>query len=97
MNLKKTFIRNLKRIRAIAGLSQLKLAELCDVSGNYIGIIESGGRFPSVEMIEKLARVLKVQPYLFFFNGQTEKSAPVIPEKIKLEVIAQLSKIIHKY
>ena len=97
MNLKKTFIRNMKRIRALSGLSQLKLAELCDVSGNYIGIIESGRRFPSVEMIEKLAQVLKVQPYLFFFDGQTEKSAPVIPEKIKLEIIYRLSSVIHKY
>ncbi|GBR72858.1 putative transcriptional regulators [Candidatus Termititenax aidoneus] len=97
MDLRKTFIRNLKKLRASAGLSQLKLAERCDVSGNYIGIIESGKRFPSVEMLEKLAQALKVHPYLFFFDGKTEKSAPVIPEKIKLEIIAKLSGVIRKY
>ncbi|GHV71384.1 hypothetical protein AGMMS49928_22910 [Spirochaetia bacterium] len=44
----------------------MKLAEKCDTAASYIGEIEIGRKFPSVEMIEKIAGTLKVEPYLLF-------------------------------
>lgn len=46
----------------------MKLAEYCDTSTSYIGEIEIGRRFPSMELIEKIAGILRIEPYHFFKN-----------------------------
>jgi transcriptional regulator with XRE-family HTH domain len=66
MSLRDIFILNLKKIRKSEGLSPMKLAEKCDTAASYIGEIEIGRKFPSVEMIEKISGSLKVEPYLLF-------------------------------
>jgi transcriptional regulator with XRE-family HTH domain len=66
MGIKENFIGNLRSRRAERGLSQMKLAELCDTATSYIGEIEIGRRFPSLKLIEKIAAALRVEPYEFF-------------------------------
>ena len=68
MPIKAVFIKNLKKYRNYHGFSQMKLADLCDTSTSYIGQIEIGNRFPSVEMIEKIAGALQIKPYLLFYD-----------------------------
>ena len=46
----------------------MQLAELCGSSTGYIGEIESGKRFPSVKMIERIASALKIESYFLFKN-----------------------------
>jgi transcriptional regulator with XRE-family HTH domain len=46
----------------------MKLAELCESSTGYIGEIESGKRFPSVAMIERIAKALGIESYYLFKN-----------------------------
>jgi transcriptional regulator with XRE-family HTH domain len=97
--LQEIFIRNLKTIRNKAGLSQMRLAEHCDTTAQYINEIEAGRKFPSVGMIEKIAAALKVRPTLFFFdeNIQPRKFLAAyrkeLPSEIKLELLEQLSAI----
>ena len=50
------------------GISQTQLADLCNSSTGYIGEIESGKRFPSVKMIERLASALAVESWYLFKN-----------------------------
>jgi transcriptional regulator with XRE-family HTH domain len=52
----------------------MRLAELCDSSTGYIGEIESGKRFPSVNMIERIANALKIESYFLFKNEPIELS-----------------------
>jgi len=52
----------------------MKLAEYCKTAHSYIGEIEAGRKFPSMELIEKIAQVLKIEPYLFF-KTMTGKSS----------------------
>jgi len=54
------FIENLRRIRREKKITQEKLAEACDCNTSYIGSIEVGIRFPSIELIEKIADALGV-------------------------------------
>lgn len=75
MGLRSTFIANLKKYRHIKNISQMKIAELCETSASYIGEIEIGRKFPSVEMIERLAEALEISPHLLFTDGQ-EESVP---------------------
>jgi len=43
-------------------LYQVELADITGVSTGYIGAIEQGVRFPSLKLLKKLARALKVAP-----------------------------------
>jgi len=77
MTLKQIFIKNLKGFRTKEGLSQMQLAEYCGVSSGYIAEIETGKKFPSVGIIEKIAAILKIEPYMLF-KSQTINNSPVI-------------------
>jgi transcriptional regulator with XRE-family HTH domain len=45
---------NMKKYRKQAGVTQEKLAELCNTDPAYIGQIETGRRFPSIIYIGNL-------------------------------------------
>jgi len=49
---------NVKNYRTTLGVSQSKLAEIMSIAPNYLGLIEGGKKFPSAEMIERLAGAL---------------------------------------
>jgi len=68
MGLKENFVQNLKKFRKIEGISQAKLAKLCDTDLSYIGQIEMGKRFPSIKLIEKIAAALNVEAYRLFMD-----------------------------
>ncbi|MDR2491059.1 MAG: helix-turn-helix transcriptional regulator [Spirochaetaceae bacterium] len=57
---------NIKKYRSALGLSQAKLAEKVDTSTNYIGLLEIKRKFPSPEMMERIAAALGIDtPELF--------------------------------
>ncbi|WP_245535071.1 helix-turn-helix domain-containing protein [Leadbettera azotonutricia] len=56
----------MKEQRRISGISQAKLAEKVNTSTHYIGMIETGKKFPSPEMLERIAAALAIDsPDLF--------------------------------
>ena len=59
-NIRALLAQNLKKYRHAIGLSQAKLAERVDSSTYYIGMMEIQRKFPSPEMIERLAAALGV-------------------------------------
>jgi len=100
MGLKQVFIQNLKKFRNSRGLSQMKLAELCDTAPSYIGEIEIGRRFPSLKLIEKIGKVLNIKPYRFFIDETAENLTELdetisliakLPEQQRLNVINRIS------
>jgi transcriptional regulator with XRE-family HTH domain len=57
---------NMKVQRKILGISQAQLAEKVDTSTHYIGMIESEKKFPTPEMLERIAAALEIDaPVLF--------------------------------
>jgi transcriptional regulator with XRE-family HTH domain len=64
--LPKSVGKKVQRARKATGLSQIKLAERVNVSRAYIGYIEQGRNAPSLEVLEKIAKVLKVKISSFF-------------------------------
>jgi len=56
---------NLKRYRNFKGLSQAKLAEMLDISPNFISDIETGKRWLSSDTLVNLAESLGVEVYEF--------------------------------
>lgn len=54
------------KARKNKGYTQKQVAELAKVSEEYISLIESGKRKPSVKVAKKLGAVLDIQWTIFF-------------------------------
>ena len=65
-NLRELLAQNIKKYRKIRGFSQENLAEKAKTSTTHIGMIEIGKKFPSVELLERIADSLGIDtPELF--------------------------------
>lgn len=93
MGLRSVFIANLKKYRRAKKLSQMKIAERCGTSVSYIGEIEIGRKFPSVEMIERLAETLEISPYRLFMEDDAF-TPDADREKICDEIISLVKKLV---
>jgi len=84
---------NIKQKRHGLGISQAKLAEKAEATTQYISMVELGRKFPSAEMLERLARALEIDSLDLF-------SPPPFPEgtlqKLQASVLADLEKAIAK-
>ena len=82
----------------------MTLAEMCNTSTSYIGQIEIGNRFPSLELIEKIALALEIKPYLLFCDELDKNSnskvpsvkRPKLPNSVRSELIKNLTGAIRK-
>ena len=59
--LPKTLGKKIQRIRKGTGLTQEQVAEKIGISRAYMGYIEQGRYSASLEVLEKIAKVLKVK------------------------------------
>lgn len=92
-NLRQVLALNMKEKRRALGLSQTKLAEKVNTAPTYIAMIELEKKFPSVEMLERIAAAL--------FMDTTELfSVKPLPEdslkKLHEAVLVDFEKIIAK-
>jgi transcriptional regulator with XRE-family HTH domain len=62
-DLRAVFGENLKKYRTLKGLSQAKLAEILDISPNFISEIETGKRWVSSDTLVNFAAVLGIEVY----------------------------------
>ena len=67
-NIREVLAANLKKYRQARGWSQAKLAEKVGTSTQYIGTLEIKGKFPSSEMVHKLAAALGIDPTELFYK-----------------------------
>ena len=63
MDIRKQVGANLARIRREKGLSQEALAFECDLHRTYVSGVERGIRNPTVVVLNKIAKALRVEPY----------------------------------
>jgi transcriptional regulator with XRE-family HTH domain len=93
--LKQIYVRNLKRFRKDARMSQMQLGLRCNTVASYIGEIEIGRKFPSLKMMTKIAGALQIPPHLFLLDeaGKTriEFPRPITTAYIKRRLAEQLT------
>jgi transcriptional regulator with XRE-family HTH domain len=65
-DLRQTFALNLRRLRHERGFSQEALAHEAGVNRSHMSAIERGATWVGLEIIDKLAGVLEVDPVEFF-------------------------------
>jgi transcriptional regulator with XRE-family HTH domain len=99
MDLPGLFSANMRKYRKQAGMTQERLAELCDTEPAYIGQIETGRRCPSLAYVEKIAAALGVAPYRLFYDeaaGEDDPAAALRREqkqRLKTKLAENLSQI----
>lgn len=87
INIRKIFGGNIKKYRKKRGLSQEQLSERLGITPNHLSVIETGVKFVSYKLLEKIIAELQVMPMSLFF---TEGSAPLDESKInKINTIIQ--------
>ena len=57
---------NLRNLRVAKGLTQAALAAKAGTVGNYVALLENGVKFPSADMIERIASALEVESFVLF-------------------------------
>jgi transcriptional regulator with XRE-family HTH domain len=84
----------MKEQRHAQKLSQAKLAEKADTSSHYIGMIEMEKKFPTPEMLAKIASALKIDtPELFSTRSYPSETADSI-KKFQELVMSDIEKVI---
>lgn len=58
--LPKTIGKRVQKRRSEVGYTQEKLAEMIGISRAYMGFIEQGRNAPSLEVLQKIAKALKI-------------------------------------
>ena len=73
MKLRRIVAQNLRRLRQDRDLTQEELADLACINRNYVGMIEREENAASVDMLESLAKALKVDPSILLLRSQPGK------------------------
>jgi len=62
MVIRRIFAKNLRKARALRKISQEGLALEAGIERTYVGLLEREKSSPTIDMVAKLARVLKMRP-----------------------------------
>ena len=66
MNLRDRVALNIQELRRARGLSQEELAHRADVSRGYMGKVENAKFSASLDLLERIAKALNVDPEVLF-------------------------------
>jgi len=93
-NIRKLLGSNIRFYRVKLGISQEKLAEMAKMATNYLGLLENGKKFPSSEMIERIAAALgKDSADLFAIAPIQQNWREIILSKINTVINDELESI----
>jgi len=96
-NIRELLSLNIKKRRQILGFSQLNLAENVGTSTQYIGQIEQNKKFPSPEMLERIAKALEVDsPQLFSMDTYSQDAIQQFRENLKVNLEKAIEDFIDK-
>jgi transcriptional regulator with XRE-family HTH domain len=85
---------NMKEQRHILRITQAQLAERVDTSTNYIALIESKRKFPSPEMLERIAAALEIDAPALFSTASYPNPKNRAMAEIQEQVLNDLAQII---
>ena len=95
-SLKHLLALNLRERRHFMGYSQVKLAEIVDTAPTYIAMLELEKRSPSLEMLEKIAKALEIEPSALFSKSVYSAEAVEAARKFHKAVIAGFEETLKK-
>jgi transcriptional regulator with XRE-family HTH domain len=90
-DLRKVLASNMKYYRKVLGMSQAKLAEKAQITDNYIALVETGKRFPSVTILEQIAKALEKDTLELFSLKQDDL---LRRRNLKTKILADIDAIL---
>ena len=91
-NLRHILALNIRERRYILGISQAKLAEAANIATAYVAMIELERKFPSVDVLERIAHALRIDPTELFSKACYPSEAVKELHKSVLHGIEQVVK-----
>jgi len=90
----KTFGANLVEAREKLGISQKQLAELLGITATRLNYWEKDKRQPDIEMIKKIAEILKTSPSdLLGWDEKYNPNGKLADEVLELELLENFNKL----
>jgi len=90
-NIREVLANNLKKHRRKFNFSQDKLAEAAGISSQYLATVETCRKFPTPEVLDRLADALNLETYeLFTYYPSPHNEL----EKLRQEIIGEVIKAI---
>lgn len=90
VDIRKVFGDNVKHYRKKAGLSQEQLAEKLDISQNHLSVIETGGKFVTYKLLERIVETFDIMPAALFFMPGTAPFDDTVQNKVNTIIKAEL-------
>jgi transcriptional regulator with XRE-family HTH domain len=81
---------NIRNHRQLLGISQAKLAEFANIAPAYVAMIELEKKFPSDQVLERIANALKIDPTELFSKSCHSVEEIRVFQKSVLDNIAQV-------
>jgi len=81
---------NIKNNRKKCGLTQEKLAEKAGISAHYLAMVEVSKKFPTPEMLDRLAYALGIETFQLFDASATPEGALLHLERSIVSNIEQI-------
>jgi len=86
---------NMKKKRRILAISQEILAEKIGTSTNYISQIEQKNKFPSPEMLERIAEALEIDsPQLFSMDSFSDEAIKRFQEGVMTDLKTAVTSVV---
>jgi len=82
---------NIKKYRRKYGFSQDKLAELAGISSQYLATVETCRKFPTPEVLDRLAAALEIETNELFTSDPSPQNEL---EKLRQDIIGEVVKAI---
>jgi len=90
-NIREVLANNIKNHRRRHGFSQDKLAEFAGISSQYLATVETCRKFPTPEVLDRLAEALSLETHELFTLEPTPQSEL---EKLRQDIIGEVVKTI---
>ena len=82
VDIRKIFGANVKYYRKKAGFSQEQLAEKLEISPSHMSVIETGCKFVTYKLLERIVSILDVMPFALFYTSGTAAFDDTLQNKI---------------
>jgi transcriptional regulator with XRE-family HTH domain len=93
LGIREILAQNLKINRRKCGLTQEKLAEKAGVSAHYLAMVEVARKFPTPEMLDRLAKALDIETYKLFEMPATPEEALKL---LRQDIVSEIEQIVVK-
>lgn len=85
-----TIAKNIKKFRKLSNVSQSDLANKIGLTRNYLSLVESGKREPSMGTVKKISKLLKVPISILILETDNSSRNPI--DKLLLKAYEMASR-----